>query len=49
MSDLKRMRIDMDDAIFEAEVKLEQEKWDKMLAMKGTENAYLIHKELVSE
>ncbi|WP_342598545.1 succinate dehydrogenase flavoprotein subunit [Psychrobacillus sp. FSL H8-0483] len=37
---------DMDATIFEAEVKLEQEKWDKTMALSGTENAYLLHKEL---
>ncbi|WP_298473104.1 succinate dehydrogenase flavoprotein subunit [Psychrobacillus sp. FSL K6-4046] len=37
---------DLDDSIYENEVKLEQEKWEQTLAMKGTENAYLLHKEL---
>lgn len=46
MSHLKTHAIDMDDSIFEAELKLEQEKWDKVMSMKGTENAYLLHKEL---
>ena len=31
---------DMQSTIFDAEVQLEQEKCDKTLAMKGTENAY---------
>ena len=46
MKNLKTHAEDMDSAIFDAEVKLEQEKWDKTIAMQGTENAYLIHKEL---
>ncbi|PZX07021.1 succinate dehydrogenase subunit A [Psychrobacillus insolitus] len=46
MKNLKTHVEDMDSAIFDAEIKLEQEKWDKTIAMQGTENAYLIHKEL---
>jgi succinate dehydrogenase / fumarate reductase flavoprotein subunit len=46
MKNLKTHAEDMDSAIFDAEIKLEQEKWDKTIAMQGTENAYLLHKEL---
>ena len=28
------------------QMKVEQEKWDKTMTMEGTENAYLLHKEL---
>lgn len=37
---------DIDSAIFEAKVREEQEKFDALLTMKGTENAYKLHKEL---
>ncbi|WP_078555418.1 succinate dehydrogenase flavoprotein subunit [Bacillus alkalicellulosilyticus] len=33
-------------SVFEGQVKVEQEKYDSILAMNGTENAYVLHKEL---
>ncbi|MBB6282787.1 succinate dehydrogenase flavoprotein subunit [Geobacillus subterraneus] len=33
-------------ALFDGYVKQEQEKWENILAMDGTENAYVLHKEL---
>ena len=47
MKSLKTHAEDMDFiAIFDAAVKEEQEKWDNTLKMDGTENAYVLHKEL---
>jgi len=43
---LKKHAEDLPESIFEARVKEEQERWDAILKMDGTENAYLIHKEL---
>lgn len=37
---------DVDESIYERQLKIEQDKFDKILAMNGEENAYLIHREL---
>lgn len=37
---------DIAPAVFEGQVKADQEKYESILAMNGTENAYLLHKEL---
>ena len=37
---------DLDDSLYEKYANIEQEKFDNILAMDGTENAYVIHKEL---
>ncbi len=36
----------MDESIFEKRKAEEQERFDKLLAMRGTENAYKLHREL---
>ena len=43
---LKKHAEDLPESIFEARVKEETEKWEAILKMDGTENAYLLHKEL---
>ena len=43
---LKKHAEDLPESIFEARVKEESEKWEAILKMDGTENAYLLHKEL---
>src|SRR5690625_3617020 len=37
---------DLDESVYERHAQAEQEKFDNILAMDGTENAYVIHKEL---
>lgn len=37
---------DMPSTIFDAHIASEQQKWDETMALNGTENAYVIHKEL---
>lgn len=37
---------DLPSSLFDSAVKEEQEKWDEVLRLDGTENAYLLHKEL---
>lgn len=37
---------DLDDELYDRHTKAEQDKFDQILAMDGTENAYVIHKEL---
>ena len=37
---------DLDESLYERHAKVEQDKFDNILAMDGTENAYVIHKEL---
>ena len=37
---------DVDESIYERQLKIEQDKFDKILAMDGEENAYVIHREL---
>ncbi|MFC4355976.1 succinate dehydrogenase flavoprotein subunit [Chryseomicrobium palamuruense] len=46
MKGLEKSADDLSDDIFAREVQKEQQEWDKVLNMRGTENAYLIHKEL---
>ncbi|MBE1554478.1 succinate dehydrogenase flavoprotein subunit [Sporosarcina limicola] len=46
MKGLKRSVEDLPSTIFDAAVKEEQQKWDDTLKMNGTENAYVLHKEL---
>lgn len=43
---LKKHAEDIPQEVFDARVKEEQGKWDAILKMDGTENAYLLHKEL---
>ncbi len=43
---LKKHAEDLPESIFERRVKEESEKWEAILNMDGTENAYLLHKEL---
>ncbi|MGI8316860.1 succinate dehydrogenase flavoprotein subunit [Halobacillus mangrovi] len=43
---LDKISDEMSSTLFEARVKEEQEKFDKIMAMDGDENAYQIHKEL---
>ncbi|KXH87271.1 succinate dehydrogenase flavoprotein subunit [Sporosarcina sp. HYO08] len=46
MKGLKRTTEELPSTIFDAAIKEEQEKWEATLKMEGTENAYLLHKEL---
>ncbi|WP_342525175.1 succinate dehydrogenase flavoprotein subunit [Chryseomicrobium sp. FSL W7-1435] len=46
MRGLEKSAVDLPDDIFAREVQKEQQEWDKVLNMQGSENAYLIHKEL---
>ncbi|WP_040286254.1 succinate dehydrogenase flavoprotein subunit [Sporosarcina koreensis] len=46
MKGLKTSADDLPSKIFDDAVKEEQDKWDKIISMKGTENAYVIHREL---
>lgn len=43
---LKKHAEDLPQEIYDARVKEEQAKWDAIMKMEGTENAYLLHKEL---
>ncbi|MGE7092928.1 succinate dehydrogenase flavoprotein subunit [Lysinibacillus sp. NPDC048646] len=43
---LKKHAEDLPQEVFDARVKEEQAKWDAIMKMEGTENAYLLHKEL---
>lgn len=43
---LKKHAEDLPQEVFDARVKEEQDKWDAVMKMDGTENAYLLHKEL---
>ncbi|QQP11684.1 succinate dehydrogenase flavoprotein subunit [Lysinibacillus agricola] len=43
---LKKHAEDLPQEVFDARVKEEQAKWDAIMKMDGTENAYLLHKEL---
>ncbi|MFT9818790.1 succinate dehydrogenase flavoprotein subunit [Lysinibacillus sp. NPDC056185] len=43
---LKKHAEDIPQEVFDARVKEEQAKWDAVMKMDGTENAYLLHKEL---
>ncbi|GAF16019.1 succinate dehydrogenase flavoprotein subunit [Bacillus sp. JCM 19046] len=46
MNGLNKSAEDLSTSLFEAEVKKEQDKFDSILRMDGTENAYVLHKEL---
>ncbi|HEY8528786.1 MAG TPA: succinate dehydrogenase flavoprotein subunit [Paenibacillaceae bacterium] len=46
MRGLKKSAEDLPSSIFEAERKRQEEKYQNILKMNGTENAYLLHKEL---
>lgn len=46
MKGLKTSTEDIASSVFDSAVKEEQAKWDATLKMDGTENAYLLHKEL---
>ncbi len=46
MNALDTKSVDIPESVFETAVAEEQKKWDDTLKMTGTENAYLIHKEL---
>ncbi|WP_345831664.1 succinate dehydrogenase flavoprotein subunit [Bacillus safensis] len=46
ISGLEKTAEDLSSALFDSAVKKEQEKWDNILSMDGTENAYVLHKEL---
>jgi succinate dehydrogenase / fumarate reductase, flavoprotein subunit len=46
MKHLKRSVVDLPSTIFDEAEKEEQQKWDDTLKMNGTENAYVLHKEL---
>ncbi|MGG1960423.1 succinate dehydrogenase flavoprotein subunit [Bacillus pumilus] len=46
ISSLEKSAEDLSSATFDNAVKKEQEKWDNILSMDGTENAYVLHKEL---
>ncbi|QED48843.1 succinate dehydrogenase flavoprotein subunit [Cytobacillus dafuensis] len=43
---LKKRSDDVSSSIFEGYVKQEEEKWKNIMSLDGTENAYVIHKEL---
>lgn len=46
VKDLDQSYEDLDDSLYEKHTQEQQEKFDSILAMDGTENAYVIHKEL---
>ena len=46
ISNIDRSYTDMDESIFEKRKAEEQERFDKLLTMRGTENAYKLHREL---
>ncbi|WP_028987776.1 succinate dehydrogenase flavoprotein subunit [Thermicanus aegyptius] len=46
MRGLKKSADDLPSSLFEQAVKKEEEKYERLLNMKGTENAYKLHKEL---
>lgn len=46
ISGLEKSAEDLSSATFDSAVRKEQEKWDNILSMDGTENAYVLHKEL---
>ncbi|MFS0822482.1 succinate dehydrogenase flavoprotein subunit [Bacillus sp. 1P02SD] len=43
---LKKGSDSISSTVYDSHVKQEQEKWDNIMAMDGTENAYILHKEL---
>ncbi|GKV54504.1 succinate dehydrogenase flavoprotein subunit [Sporosarcina sp. NCCP-2222] len=46
MRGVKRTAEELPSSIFETAIKDEQQKWDETLKMDGTENAYVLHREL---
>ncbi|MGB2991381.1 MAG: FAD-binding protein, partial [Paenisporosarcina sp.] len=46
MKKLDKRAEDMPSTIFDAHIAAEQQKWDDTMALDGTENAYVLHKEL---
>jgi succinate dehydrogenase / fumarate reductase, flavoprotein subunit len=46
MKGLKKTAEEVSSSVFDSAVKEEQQKWDDTLKMNGTENAYVLHKEL---
>ncbi|MGB5946254.1 succinate dehydrogenase flavoprotein subunit [Paenisporosarcina sp.] len=46
MKKLDKRAEDMPSTIFDAHIAKEQQKWDDTMALNGTENAYVLHKEL---
>ena len=46
MRGLKTHAEDMPSDIFDAHIATEQQKWDEIMSLDGTENAYVLHKEL---
>ncbi len=46
MGGLDQRAEEMDSTIFDAHIAAEQQKWDDTMALNGTENAYVLHKEL---
>ena len=46
MNGLKVHAEDMPSTIFDAHIAVEQQKWDEIMSLNGTENAYVLHKEL---
>jgi succinate dehydrogenase / fumarate reductase flavoprotein subunit len=46
MRKLDKHAEDMPSTIFDAHIAAEQQKWDETMALDGTENAYVLHKEL---
>ncbi|TYS19673.1 succinate dehydrogenase flavoprotein subunit [Rossellomorea vietnamensis] len=46
MSGLEKSVDELPSSLFERHVQQEEEKWNEILSMDGTENAYVIHKEL---
>jgi succinate dehydrogenase / fumarate reductase, flavoprotein subunit len=46
MAGLGKRAEDVSSSVFDSSVKQEEEKWNKIMSMNGTENAYVLHKEL---
>ncbi|WP_075619998.1 succinate dehydrogenase flavoprotein subunit [Paenisporosarcina indica] len=46
MAGLKTHAEDMPSTIFDEHIAVEQQKWDEIMSLNGTENAYILHKEL---
>jgi succinate dehydrogenase / fumarate reductase, flavoprotein subunit len=46
ISGLEKTSESVPSSVFDRYVKLEEEKWNEIMSMNGTENAYVIHKEL---
>ncbi|MFT4415085.1 succinate dehydrogenase flavoprotein subunit [Fredinandcohnia humi] len=46
ISGLKKGTDSISSSVFDSHVKQEQEKWDSIMSLDGTENAYVLHKEL---